>query len=793
MLPLRYAAEEIEKSMQAFWESEQIYRFLPDGREVYSIDTPPPTVSGSLHIGHIFSYTQAEIIARFQRMRGKNVFYPFGFDDNGLPSERLVEKEYGIRAGSLARSEFTKLCRETTRRYVGDFKELWRAMGFSVDWDLAYETVGPLAQKIAQKSFIRLAKNGKAYQKETPVLWCTNCRTSIAQAELESAEKDSAFHTLPFTAEGEVIPVATTRPELLYGCVALFVHPEDMRYRRFVGKTAVVPLYDFPIPILTDEKVGMEKGTGAVMCATFGDSTDLEWFHAHNLPYKRMVEPDGRISPDVPVAGGLKIKEARAAVVHALAEKGLLLNSESIRHPVAVHERCGHEVEILPSRQWFIDILSQRERFLAAADEINWYPASMKTRYTLWVQNLKWDWCISRQRFFGVPFPVWYCKSCGKPLFAKEEQLPVNPLEAQPESKCECGCKEFLPETAVMDTWATSSLSPFINAHWGEPDERAILPMGMRTQAHEIIRTWAFYSIVRSIYETGRVPWKDIMICGFVLAKKGEKISKSKGNAADTPKELIARNSADCLRYWAAGAHLGTDTLFSQEELRIGGRFLTKLWNAARFTLSQLEGYGDEAPETLLPADRWILARCHDAQAKAAEALARYDTGSARHETDDLFWKDFCDHYLELVKERLYQPKTEDERRSALYALYHAFYAILRLYAVYVPHITEYIYQNYYRPYEGAVSLHLCPFGDEEKADAGMLAFGETLKAVLSAARRYKSEHALARKAALGILRVTASAENLPFLEQTASDIRNCCVCGRLTFTEGAFAVEIEE
>lgn len=793
MLEKFYNAKQIEKSMQNFWRSEQIYQFTPDKREIYSIDTPPPTVSGSLHIGHIFSYTQAEIIARFQRMQGKNVFYPFGFDDNGLPSERLVEKERNLLASSLPRSEFTRLCRETTEKYTEEFQSLWESMGFSVDWNLKYETISTLAQKISQRSFIRLAESGKAYQEESPVLWCTNCRTSIAQAELDTAEKESTFNTIPFYVGKEVLLVATTRPELLYGCVALFIHPEDTRWKHFIGRTATVPLYGFEIPILADEKVGMDKGTGVVMCATFGDTTDLEWFHLYHLPYKRIVEPDGRISETVPFLGGLKIAEARSEIIALLQEKGLLVKSEKIRHTVAVHERCGREVEIIPSRQWFIEILSQKERFLAAADEIHWYPASMKTRYLLWVQNLKWDWCVSRQRYFGVPLPVWYCKKCGKPVFAQESQLPVNPVETMPEAVCGCGCSEFIPETAVMDTWATSSLSSFINARSGEPDERPLVPMSMRTQAHEIIRTWAFYSIVRSIYETGQIPWKDIMICGFVMAKKGEKISKSKGNASVSPKELIEQNSADILRYWTGGAHLGADTMFSPEELKISKRFITKLWNAAKFTLTQMEDYGGEKPEILLPVDCWILERSREAMRRAAEYLNQYEIGDARHEIDEFFWKDYCDNYLELAKERLYSPDSQGGRQSAQYALYHAFFTILKLYAPFVPHITEFIYQSYYREWERIKSIYLVEWGVRQGADDRLLNFGGMIKQILFEVRKCKSEQNLSLKSEIGTISIFVPVDCLELFQQTVDDIKFCCVCMEVKLEDAKqFFVEIQ-
>ena len=743
-----YSFAQTEKAMQALWRENEIYKFDPnaDG-PVYSIDTPPPTVSGSLHIGHLFSFTQAEIIARFRRMQGENVFYPFGFDDNGLPTERLVEREKGIRAADLPRSEFISICRETTETYEARFRAFWESLGFSADWSRQYRTIDPDVQKISQSLFLELVQKGRAYMKESPVLWCTECRTSIAQAELETAEKDTVFHYLPFTCGAETLEIATTRPELLYGCVCVFVHPDDARCAHFVGKTVRVPLYDYEIPVLTDDKVAMDKGTGAVMCATFGDSTDAAWFEEHDLPYRRVILPDGTIAPEVPFIGGLRVNAARRELVRQLEENGLLLRTEALTHTVAVHERCGKPVEIIPSRQWYIDILSEKERFLQAADEIRWYPPQMKTRYTAWVENLKWDWCISRQRYFGVPFPVWYCKNCGQAHFAAPEQLPINPIETPYTGTCSCGCTEFTPETAVFDTWATSSITPQINERTG----LELTPMSMRTHAHEIIRTWTFYTIVRSLYHTGKLPWKELMICGFVLAKPGEKISKSKQNDAMDPVKLIERHSADALRYWTAGARLGTDTFFSEKELDIPKRFITKLWNAAKFIFAQLEDFDPAAPAALLPADRWILARCAETTQKAAELLRSYEIGAARREIDDLFWKDLCDNYLELVKDRLYNPDTRGEaaRRSAQTALYRAFLCILKLYAIYTPHITEYLYQLHFRRFESTLSLHQLRWGFDTAADLKLLEFGETIKTLLADARRYKTERGLSMKAPL--------------------------------------------
>ncbi|MBB6217781.1 valyl-tRNA synthetase [Anaerosolibacter carboniphilus] len=775
-----YDFKQVEKEMQNFWKENSIYRFDMDSQnKIYSIDTPPPTVSGSLHIGHIFSYTQAEMIARFKRMQGFNVFYPFGFDDNGLPTERLVEKDEGIIAKNLPRSEFITKCITTTERYEKEFKDLWQSLGFSVDWSLQYETINPMVQRISQKSFIRLLEDGKAYMKESPVLWCTECQTSIAQAELETIDKDTTFNYIEFKVDGEKLMVATTRPELLYGCVCLFVNPDDDRYKEYVGKSAIVPLYNYPIPILSDEKVSIEKGTGVVMCATFGDSTDVKWYETHNLPYRKVILSDGTIDESVPFIGGLKVIAARKQIIKLLSDNGMLIDSKNITHTVAVHERCGKEIEIIPSKQWYIDILSNKELFLKAADKINWYPAYMKNRYTLWVENLKWDWCISRQRYFGVPIPIWYCKQCSKVILASEEMLPINPLETNPNKPCSCGCNEFISESSVFDTWATSSVTPQINGKWREENDISskLLPMSMRTQAHEIIRTWAFYTIVKSLYHTGEIPWKDIMICGFVLAKKGEKISKSKSNSELSPSVLIEKHSADVIRYWAASSKLGTDTFFSIEELGIAKRFITKLWNASKFAISHLHDIDLGADIDLMPVDRWIIERCKQTVFEVTRLLNQYEIGSARHEVDDFFWKDMCDNYLEIVKERLYQPEKRGykERQSAQHALYYCMLNILKLYAIYVPHITEYIYQEFFRRIEDNISLHKSCWENVAFIDNEIIVFGDQLKAVIAETRKYKSENALSMKTEIDEVIIKSDTRFVEMFRQTICDIKACC------------------
>ncbi len=797
----KYDFNTMEKEMQQLWEG--LYSFQAEGEgEVYSIDTPPPTVSGQLHIGHIFSYTQAEMIARFQRMQGKRVFYPFGFDDNGLPTERLVEREEGIKAKDVSRAEFVERCRAVSQKYEDEFKTLWKSMGFSVDWSLQYETNSPTVEKISQSLFLELAKSGKTYMKESPVLWCTECQTSIAQAELDAVDAESSFNYIVFKLKEECnqtikrltnesqrgdlqtdesqdkeLIVATTRPELLAGCVCLFVHPSDQRFSAYIGKTALVPLYDFEIPILADEDVSLDKGTGIVMCATFGDSTDVDWYAKHQLPYRKVILQDGSISQDIKHIGGMRIKAARAKIIEILHEKQLLLRSETITHSTPIHERCGTHVEIIPSKQWYIDILSEKERFIQAAEEINWYPSQMKNRYLAWVENLKWDWCISRQRYFGIHFPLWYCKACGQVAFAKEEDLPLNPLEQPYTGTCACGCQDFVPEAAVLDTWATSSVTPQINERLGIQ----LVPMSMRTHAHEIIRTWTFYTIVRSLYHTGQLPWKDLMISGFVLAGKGEKISKSKNNASLSPKQLIESHSADALRYWAASAKLGTDSYFSEEELRGSKRFLTKLWNASKFALSHLEDM-DIHQQAFLPVDRWIMERSKEVIGKATRFLKEYEVGAARHEIDQLFWRDFCDHYIEIVKERLYLPDIhgEKERQSGQAALYYSLLTLLKLYAIYVPHITEAIYLPFFKDYEKSPSIHLLRWEQAQSPDEELLGFGERLKECISLMRKQKAESKLSIRTELDVLTIETEEKYASYFELSINDIKACSNAKRI-------------
>ena len=703
MLDKKYNAEEKEKKWLDYWKDNKVYEFKRNGKEVYSIDTPPPTVNGKIHIGHIFSYTQTEMLARYKRLRGYNIFYPFGFDDNGLPSERLVEKEQGKRAHEIGREKFSKLCYETTNKYEADFQELFSKMGVSTDWDIHYKTVAPSTIKISQASFLDLVEKGHCYHKESPALWCNECLTSIAQAELETKTIKTTFNYINFETveDGEKFTIATTRPELLPAIVCVFVNPKDEKHKNLIGKTAVVP-------IMADEKVAIDKGTGVVMCCTFGDQTDIEWWKKYNLPLKYIFTDNGRIIDSVPKYGGLKIKEARKQIIEDLQEGGYVVKIEELEHEVQTHERCGKEVEYAVMKQWFIDIMSHKEDFIKIGNEIKWHPAYMHARYDEWVNNIAWDWCISRQRYFGVPFPVWYCKECGEPIFARKEDLPVNPLVDKPKvDKCpHCNSNEFVPDTDIMDTWATSSVTPLINMRYGEKDnfEDILKPMSLRTNASEIIRTWDFYTIVKSFYHFGQRPWNNVMISGFVMASKGEKISKSKQNSKHEPMDLIKQYSADVIRYWAGTGRLGTDIVFSEETLLRGKKLINKIWNVSKFIEMHLTDYEDKEFTNFEYIDKWILARFIEMEKQFIDYLEEYEVGLALNILEKFFWE-FCDNYIEIVKHRLYRPEEFGEvpRYSGQKTVYMLLYKLLQDFSIFFPFITEEIFQELYH---SNISIH---------------------------------------------------------------------------------------
>jgi valyl-tRNA synthetase len=827
--PKQYDFAETEKKWRAAWLSSGVYAWDPAlPREAsYVVDTPPPTVSGILHIGHVYSYTQTDLLARFQRMTGKNVFYPMGFDDNGLPTERLVEKRRNIRAADLSREEFIRICHEEVQEAEQDFRNLFQEIAVSVDWKLEYQTISPHSRRISQLSVLDLFEKSHLYRKLEPTLWDPADRTALAQAEVTEKESPGTMWQVAFDlAAGGTIEIATTRPELMGACVALLVHPEHPRAGELVGQTVLTPLFRVRVPVLADERVDPEKGTGVVMCCTFGDTTDIEWWRDHKLPTRVILGRDGRIGPfeglggadwpsdDLPRAQetaatlqGLKVNAAREKMVELLTADGRITGSTAVTRMVPCAERSGAPLEILVTPQWFVRVLDKKEALIEKGSQITWHPDYMKVRFDSWVEGLKWDWCISRQRYFGVAFPFWYSKRAGEEgriIPAHADDLPVNPLVDLPRGYTR---DEVEPDPDVMDTWATSSVSPQINS-WGVSPEHILdkdryerlFPADLRPQAHEIIRTWAFYTIVKAHLHEDRIPWRDIAISGWCLAQDRTKMSKSKGNVVD-PRELLGRYGADVVRYWTATSKLGLDTALSEDVLKVGKRLQTKLWNAARFVMLQLEGFAG-SPTT--PArdiasgvitetfDKWVLTRLGRTVRRATEKFADYEYADAFELVERFFWADLCDNYLELVKGRAYGEIGDAAGRlSAQTTLWHCLETVLRLIAPVMPHLTEELYSQHFSGRFAEVgSIHArghWPKLEDQAGDDAAETLGQAGVQILSAVRKVKSERKVSIKTPITTLHLAAQDGGTPGIDAVIPDLRHTVAAANVVLYEGGF------
>jgi valyl-tRNA synthetase len=752
-VPERPTLDGLEQKWSEAWERDGCYRFdrsAPRER-VFSIDTPPPTVSGSLHVGHVFSYTHTDAVARYQRMRGKAVFYPMGWDDNGLPTERRVQNHFGVRCDpsvaydasfeppaepsekepvSISRPNFVELCLRLTETDERAFEDLWRGLGLSVDWSMTYTTIGERAQRISQRSFLGLLARGEAYQLEAPTLWDVDFQTAVAQAELEDRERPGAMNRVRFrlaerSRDGEAPSdalIETTRPELIPACVALLAHPDDERQRGLVGKEVLTPLFGTRVPVLTHPLVDPEKGTGLVMVCTFGDLTDVVWWRELGLPVRSVLGVDGRLA-EVPwgAAGwesqdlerarrdyqelqGRTVNQARKRILELLAEADDIVGEPTqVTRAVKFFEKGERPVEIVTSRQWFVRTMAHREKLLERGGELSWHPPYMRARFEDWVNGLTGDWCVSRQRFFGVPFPLWYpLDSSGavlydQPIAAREEQLPVDPSTDVPEgfSAEQRGVPGgFVGDPDVMDTWATSSLTPQIaGGHTGGSDEdeelfAKVFPMDVRPQAHDIIRTWLFSTILRSQLDHDALPWKNAAISGWVLDPDRKKMSKSKGNVV-TPMHLLEEYGADAVRYWAASGRPGTDTAFDAQQMKVGRRLAVKLLNASKFALADLPPEGEALTS---PLDRAMIARLAAVVADATESFEGYDYARALERVEVFFWW-YCDYYLELVKGRRYDAGESEAARqgaaSVSRALRRSLSVFQRLLAPFLPFVAE--------------------------------------------------------------------------------------------------------
>jgi valyl-tRNA synthetase len=1014
-LPDRYDAKTREKFWQNYWAEKKIFAWKNDlpKDQTFVIDTPPPTVSGVLHMGHVFSYSQADFVARFQRMSGKDVFYPMGFDDNGLPTERLVEKiiekKAGVYEAENGHGSFVKKCREVVDEAEKEFEALFNSIALSVDWSQKYQTISPDSQKISQASFVDLYRKGLVEKKFEPVFWDVSDRTALAQADLIDKEVEGMMNYIEFAVEceaapspsrgegwgeGEKITIMTTRPELLPACVAVMVHPEDERYKKFHGKNAITPLFGVKVKIIADDLVQRDKGTGAVMCCTFGDETDIRWWKKHDLPLNVILQKDGKINFDHELVAGKTIKQAKDAIIEALkitrsnhptleggskslatsrggqnakkAERfysaeilikakelranqtdaegllwhylknkqlgeykfrrqhpfgnyiadfvclerslvveldggqhaedeavkydqkrteflnqsgfrvlrfwnsdvfknvndvldsiffalisdpapklqaastlpqgegnlnlalqagagpqgevdatSLLVKQEKITRAVKCAERSGVPIEILVVPQWFVKILDQKDLLKAKAAECNWFPDYMKVRIDQWIDGLAWDWCISRQRFFGVAFPVWYSKRLGeegKILVADIDQLPCDPNVDLPRGYSR---EEVAPETDIMDTWATSSISPQLSSKgisaeiaFDKDRHEKLFPADLRPQAHEIIRTWAFYTLVKSTLHQNSIPWKNLMISGWCLAADKTKMSKSKGNVV-TPTSLIEEKGSDIVRYWASTSHLGADTAYSEDVFKIGQKLITKLFNAAKFASMNFAilDANTKTENITEAADSWILSRLQQTAKRATEEFEKFEYARAREAIEEFFWHDFCDNYLEICKVRSYGLAAEKlvgvelsesqkqeilaKQQSAILTLKICLNTILKLLAPFIPHICDEIYSSLFaEEFEKIDSINArgnWPKFDEKLFDEKFLKMGEAALGVIFEVRKFKSEKNISMKTTVQKILVNCE-ENLL---EISEDLKNVCNAKEIEFVKSGNLVEV--
>ena len=774
-----YNPLDTEDRLTHHWAESQVYKFDGAGSDpIYAIDTPPPTVSGSLHLGHIFSYTQLDAIARYRRMNGYEVFFPMGFDDNGLPTEKFAERLLGTSITSGTVTQPASEIRQAALTAEADFERLWKRVGLSVDWELKYSTISDHSQRISQASFLDLHKKNLVYRSRSPSLWCYTCNTAVAQAEIDDQERPSVMYTLPFLSDHQdELLIGTTRPELLAACVAVLVNPLDPRYKTFIGRRITVPYYDLKVPVIASDEAEIDKGTGAVMVCTFGDTSDIRWWRTHELPLRELLAPDGTMLAAAGPLSGMHITRARGRILDVLRDRGLVRGSDNIAQVTGVHERCKTPIEYLMTHQWFVRILDNRGLILNAARSVRWHPGYMFERFRDWVENLAWDWSISRHRTYGVPFPVWYCNSCGQTILAKEEELPVDPRSSlSAPIECPCGSAELSPESDVMDTWATSALTPEI-ALRGTRDpllfDRAF-PMELRPQAHDIIRTWAFYTITKSVYHQGKPPWTDIMISGHALAPTGDKLSKSQGNSFVDPYAAIQQWSADAVRYWACKGSLGSDVAVSDEVFRAGRRLVMKLWSVARFIAPHVdEGVQDIEVQSTYIIDRWVLSRVSSLIDATTTAYESFQVSSALALTEQFFWRVFADNYLEMVKGRLYGDQVA-ARRSAVAVLRRSLYVTLRLLAPITPFVCEAIYEETFRQ-RGRLSIHNSswPTPEPEWPDPDADRLGEIAVKIATTVRKYKSENRLALGAPLSMIDVYSSPSLVAALPDMATDLRS--------------------
>ncbi|AMD17679.1 valyl-tRNA synthetase [Methanobrevibacter sp. YE315] len=797
-----------EKAWEKKWEDENIYKYIGDGsRPRYVIDTPPPYPTGAIHLGHVLNWVYMDMDARYRRQKGFDVLFPQGWDCHGLPTEVKVEETYNINKNDVSRAQFRQYCIDLTTKNIASMKSDMRAMGYSQDWTREFVTMTPEYMKRTQYSFLKMYDEGLIYQGIHPVNWCPRCQTAIAFAEVEygdnttflnyvnfpPATEDSYDDIVSSQASGkqadpktEGILIATTRPELMSACVAVVIHPEDERYTHLLGKYVEVPLSHQKVKIIADEEVDPEFGTGAVMICTFGDKTDVSWVQKYDLEIINAIDETGTLTAAAGRYEGMDLQSCKKQTIEDLDAEGYLLKQEEVDQNVGQCWRCKTPIEILVKKQWFVAVRDLIEKTKVAADEMKWVPDHMKSRMLNWADSMEWDWCISRQRIFATPIPVWYCKDCGKVILPEVEDLPIDPTVDKPKHACECGCEEFIPEEDVLDTWMDSSISPLSIAGWPDEDYVNHFPSNLRPQGHDIIRTWAFYTTLRCIALTGQKPFDDIVINGMVFGEDGNKMSKSRPEFVVGPEEVIEKYGADPLRTWAANSVPGSDVIFDWKDIKHGFRFLRKFWNAFRFISMQIfdeEVSYEDVKDNLGPIDLWILSKLNNLNKTVDQAFADYNFAETITSIERFFWHDFCDEYIEAVKYRLYTDVSDESRRAAKYTLRTVVETSLKLLAPIAPFFTEEVYQ-----YFSDESIHTTSWPEvyEELISEEMETKGETTVELIDEVRRFKSASKIPLNAELAEVNVYTSDDSLvEIFKEFGDDIEGTLKIKDLAISQG--------
>ena len=842
---------EVEKRIVSNWEDNKIYYGINlDNKKLFSIDTPPPTASGYLHIGHVFSYSHQDIIARFKRMNGFEIFYPMGWDDNGLPTERRVQDYFNVRCDpdeksveniqefvekidkksnpvKVSRKNFIELCHIVTTKDEKVFKDLFMKIGLSVDWDQEYATIQDIPREIAQRSFIDLYKKGNVYNVQSPSLWDPEFQTAVAQAEIEDREVPGAYHDIEFeTSDGSSFVISTTRPELLAACVGIAAHPDDKRFKNLIGKTAITPLFEVEVPIFSSELVDKDKGTGILMVCTFGDNVDVQWWKEEKLETRIIVNKFGRLkevdfnsqnfkskkpkkaNDFYKMIEGKNLKQAKKIIVEMLSEPlnfnnkaALVSQPREIMHSVRFYERSKTPLEILSTRQWFVKLLDKKKMLLEKSKQIEWHPTFMSKRFENWTENLNMDWCISRQRFFGVPFPIWYKLNenlqpdYDNPLFPDESELPVDPSEDTPKEFNENQRGKpngFVGEKDVFDTWFTSSMTPQIGGKWGTGEDffDKILPYDIRPQSHEIIRTWAFYTVVKSALHHNEIPWKNVIISGWVLDPDRKKMSKSKGNVV-VPNDLIEQYGADAVRYWSANARLGADTANDEQVFKVGKKLVVKIFNASKFVLNNFHKIDVLDKSNIKnPLDKSLVSIFNNYLEKITESLNKYQFAEALNLTEDFFWNYFTDNYIELVKNRRLNGSSVDSL-SASTTLILILENVLKLFAPFVPMITDEIWLTMYPDKK---SIHLQRWPQKIDVDLNNISSHEfeVAKESIASIRKEKTSNEIGLGKEVEKITITVNKEKIEALNQVLGDVQDAARANNLVINSSEENNEIK-